>query len=79
MSDYSDRWNTSNTTGVKSEKRYIVKVYSNTGYAISTWDNVISTALNSDRMIYMKLDNGKTVTVVGGIIIVEEHSGEGGA
>lgn len=72
MSDYSDRWNTSNTTGVKSEKRFIVKVYSNTGYIISTWDNVINTVLNSDRMIRLKLDNGKSVTVVGGIVIVEE-------
>lgn len=55
------------------KKLYTVKVYSNSGYIISYWDNVVSTALNSDRMIYMKLDNGKTVTVVGGIIIVEER------
>ena len=55
------------------KKLYTVKVYSNAGYIISYWDNVVSTALNSNRMIYMKLDNGKTVTVVGGIIIVEER------
>ena len=55
------------------KKLYTVKVYSNAGYIISYWDNVVSTALNSNRMIYMKLDNGKTVTVVGGIVIVEER------
>lgn len=51
---------------------YTVKVYSNAGYIISTWDNVINTALNSDRITYLKLDNGKSVTVVGGIVIIEE-------
>ena len=51
---------------------YTVKVYSNAGYIISTWDNVASTALNSDRITYLKLDNGKSVTVVGGIVIIEE-------
>ena len=73
MSNYSDRWNTSSTTGIKSDKRFIVKVYSNTGHVISTWNNVINTALNSDRIIYLKLDNGNSVTVVGGIIVIEEE------
>lgn len=54
-------------------KLYTVKAYSNTGNIISTWNNVISTALNSDRIIYLKLDNCKSVTVVGGIIVVEDE------
>lgn len=74
MSDYSNRWSTSNTTdvGSKSEKRFIAKVYSNTGSIISTWDNIISKALNTDKIIYLEQDNGKIVTVVGGIIVIEE-------
>ena len=48
------------------------KLYSNTGELISQWNNIVKATAHDSRLLFFTLDNGKTITVYGGIVVVEE-------